>query len=90
MLGVRPEHIELAFERGLAAAVQGVEYLGADSLVTCRIGEATVAVRAPGAVGLARGDPAWLAWAPSAQHVFDRNGRRVAAPAHGQSATMLA
>jgi sn-glycerol 3-phosphate transport system ATP-binding protein len=90
MLGVRPEHIELAFERGLAAAVQGVEYLGADSLVTCRIGEATVAVRAPGSVGLARGDAAWLAWAPSAQHVFDRGGRRVAAPAHHQSATMLA
>ncbi len=37
-LGVRPEHISLGFERGARAEVAAVEYLGADSLVTCRLG----------------------------------------------------
>ena len=40
-LGVRPEHIALGFERGARADVAAVEYLGADSLVTCRLGAAT-------------------------------------------------
>ena len=53
-----------------------IEYLGADSLVTCRLGAATLAVRVPGSVGLARGDAARLAWAPGAQHLFERNGER--------------
>ena len=48
-LGVRPEHIALGFERGARADVAAVEYLGADSLVTCRLGAATLAVRVPGA-----------------------------------------
>src|SRR5436309_11526927 len=38
MLGVRPEHIEIGFERGVRAAVESVEYLGGDSLIVCRVG----------------------------------------------------
>jgi len=38
MLGVRPEHMQLAFETGVRATVDSVEYLGGDSLVSCRIG----------------------------------------------------
>ena len=38
MLGVRPEHMQLAFETGVRADVDSVEYLGGDSLVSCRIG----------------------------------------------------
>jgi len=75
-LGVRPEHIALAFERGLQAEVLDTEYLGADSLLTCRLGSATVAVRTAGRVGLAKGEPAWLTWQPSAQHLFDASGAR--------------
>ena len=37
-LGIRPEHIALGFERGVRAEVAAIEYLGADSLVTCRLG----------------------------------------------------
>jgi sn-glycerol 3-phosphate transport system ATP-binding protein len=80
-LGVRPEHVTLAFERGVRAGVDNVEYLGGDSLVTCRIGEHPLAVRVPGSVGLQRGDAAWLTWAPGAQHYFDPSGRRAEAPA---------
>ena len=89
-LGVRPEHIALGFERGVRAAVTAVEYLGADSLLTCAVGTATVAVRVGGAVGLAKGETTWLAWAQGAQHLFDRDGARRDARADREPATLLA
>jgi sn-glycerol 3-phosphate transport system ATP-binding protein len=89
-LGVRPEHIALGFERGARADVAAIEYLGADSLVTCRLGAATLAVRVPGAVGLSRGDATWLSWAPGAQHVFDRSGERRRAQLQNSTATLVA
>jgi sn-glycerol 3-phosphate transport system ATP-binding protein len=52
LLGVRPEHITLAFERGVPAGVENVEYLGGDSLLTCRVGAQAAAVRVPGMVAL--------------------------------------
>ena len=75
-LGVRPEHVALAIDRGVPATVAAVEYLGADSLVTCRLGAATLAARVSGSVGLTRGDPVRLAWATGAQHVFASDGMR--------------
>ena len=89
-IGVRPEHIEIAFERGVRAAVESVEYLGGDSLVVCRVGTERVAVRASGSVGLSRGESTWLQWSPSAQHYFDATGQRREAHDHQVSATMLA
>ena len=88
MLGVRPEHIELRVDRGHAAVVENVEYLGGDSLVTCRLGAATVSVRIQGAVGVDRDDPIRLAWAGGAQHYFDASGAKACIPAH-DVATML-
>jgi sn-glycerol 3-phosphate transport system ATP-binding protein len=89
-LGVRPEHIALGFQRGVPAAVAAIEYLGADSLVTCRMGAATLAVRVPGSVGLARSDAVRLSWAPGAQHLFDRDGIRRADAVPQQGTTMFA
>ncbi len=89
-LGVRPEHIALEFERGVPATVAAIEYLGGDSLVTCRLGSVTLAVRVPGSIGLARGDPTRLSWAPGAQHLFDRDGIRRTDSVPQESATMLA
>jgi sn-glycerol 3-phosphate transport system ATP-binding protein len=89
-LGVRPEHVALRFERGHRAEVVAVEYLGADSLVTCRLGSATLAVRAPGSVALARGEAAWLEWAPGAQHLFDAGGARRDKVARSEPQTMIA
>ena len=61
MLGVRPEHIELTFERGVRASVDSVEYLGGDSLVACRIGDAAArGARRRAASALSRGDATWL------------------------------
>jgi len=89
-LGVRPEHVVLGFEHGARAEVAAIEYLGADSLVTCRLGAATLAVRVQGSVGLSRGDAAWLSWAPGAQHLFERSGERRAAPAQHPAETQFA
>jgi sn-glycerol 3-phosphate transport system ATP-binding protein len=90
MLGIRPEHIELTFERGVRASVDNVEYLGGDSLLTCRIGTHAVAVRVGGSVALRSGDATWLTWAPGAQHYFDATGVRVAVPAEQPSETRIA
>jgi sn-glycerol 3-phosphate transport system ATP-binding protein len=89
-LGVRPEHISLAFERGVRAVVASVEYLGGDSLVACHVGAQPVAVRVAGSVGIARGDATWLEWAPGAQHWFDPDGVRAGVADRHQPATMLA
>ncbi len=75
-LGLRPEHISLTFERGVRAQVMGAEYLGADSLLACRLGVAAIAVRVPGRVALRAGDVAWLTWSPPAQHFFESDGSR--------------
>jgi sn-glycerol 3-phosphate transport system ATP-binding protein len=73
-LGVRPEHIRLAAQ-GHAAVVQGVEYFGADSIITCAVGaSAGIAVRLTGHAAVAAGDSVCLDWAPERQHFFDAQG----------------
>jgi sn-glycerol 3-phosphate transport system ATP-binding protein len=89
-LGVRPEHIQLAFERGVRGGVENVEYLGGDSLVICRVGAQAVAVRVPGSVGLRAGDATWLRWAPGAEHRFDEEGRRIEIVSSEVPSTLLA
>ena len=89
-LGVRPEHLQLGFEAGVRAGVDGVEYLGGDSLISCRVGGQPIAVRVPGSVALGRGDATWIRWSPGAQHYFNADGLRVSAATRGQPATLLA
>ncbi|OZI66275.1 ABC transporter ATP-binding protein [Bordetella genomosp. 11] len=73
-LGVRPEHIRLS-DQGRPAVVQGVEYFGADSIVTCAVGaSAGIAVRLTGHATAAAGDAVRLDWAPQHQHFFDAKG----------------
>ena len=79
-LGVRPEHIRVQRDGAHTARVEGVEYLGGDSLIACKLGETSIAVRQSGAVGLAGGDVIRLAWASGAQHYFDASGARIRAP----------
>jgi sn-glycerol 3-phosphate transport system ATP-binding protein len=76
LLGIRPEDIALG-ERGIEARVESAEYLGADTIVACRIGDEPVLVRAAGRVGLAPGAATRLAWREDAIHCFDAaTGRR--------------
>ena len=89
-LGIRPEHVVLGFHRGARAEVAAIEYLGADSLVTCRLGSVSIAARVAGSSGLARGDSTWLAWVPGAQHLFEADGARRADMFRQAPETLLA
>jgi sn-glycerol 3-phosphate transport system ATP-binding protein len=78
-LGIRPEHIRITND-GIAAIVTSAEYHGADTVVTARVGEESLLVRAPGQVALAPGSQVKLGWVPDAIHVFDaETGTRAAA-----------
>ncbi len=89
-LGVRPEHIVVDFKNGLKADVASVEYLGADSLVTCRLGSTVIAARVAGGVGVSRGDAIRISWPPGAQHLFDSAGKRRADVDEQQMTTSFA
>ena len=71
LLGVRPEEVRVAVGPGVAARVVSVEYLGADSIVTCVAGTETLAMRSAGGSELGPGASLALEWATEAVHVFD-------------------
>jgi sn-glycerol 3-phosphate transport system ATP-binding protein len=82
VLGLRPEDITLDGDPSgqLHARITAVEYLGADALVTCMVGDRPIVVRTSGALAPPRGATVSLRWDVSAMHVFDAaDGRRVAA-----------
>ena len=69
-LGVRPEDIEISDGAGVPAIVCSLEYLGADSIVDCRIGEQTVSVRTHGRIEIEPGTQVNLAWSLENVHYF--------------------
>jgi sn-glycerol 3-phosphate transport system ATP-binding protein len=71
LLGVRPEDMRLAQGGGVAARVETVEYLGADSIIAANIGTQKLSVRVAGRCLLTPGSRIQLAWEPTAQHLFD-------------------
>jgi sn-glycerol 3-phosphate transport system ATP-binding protein len=74
--GIRPETLRLA-EHGIQARVKHAEYLGADTVVSCVVGEVTLLARLPGHVSLDDGAPVCLA-TDEAIHIFDAaSGRRI-------------
>ncbi len=81
LLGVRPEDIALTSGPGIPARLTTLEYLGADSILTCAVGDQALAVRAPGRVELPVGAAVTLIWKPDTTHLFDAatGARRVPA-----------
>ncbi len=82
LAGLRPEDITLA-PSGLPGRVEGVEYFGADSILSVDIGGPHVAVRLQGRPALGPGDTVHLGWPADALHLFDPTTgmrREVAAP----------
>ena len=67
--GIRPEHLRLA-SSGVPAIVSDTEYLGADTVMTCTAGDATLLVRLPGRVILPAGTAVCLAL-DDRVHLFD-------------------
>ncbi len=77
ILGIRPEDISIS-ENGLPAELLFADYLGADSIVTARIGKQDLVVRMPGRVRVRDGERVGLSWPDDALHVFDSDtGRRI-------------
>ncbi|HET7881918.1 MAG TPA: TOBE domain-containing protein, partial [Acetobacteraceae bacterium] len=74
--GIRPE--SLAFgQEGIPAHVDYAEYLGADTVVVCRVGEEPMLVRLPGRVIVKSGTGVRLV-TDAPLHLFDaRSGARV-------------
>lgn len=84
LLGIRPEDIALG-PGGMEAAIETVEYLGADTILACRAGGQRVLVRLAGQSALKAGARVGLTWAPAARHLFDKaSGRRLDGAADGR------
>ncbi len=69
-LGIRPEDIVVGAS-GVPGSVEYLEYLGADSVLKCRVGAEQLVVRAPGRLRVAPGELVHLNWNSAAQHFFD-------------------
>jgi sn-glycerol 3-phosphate transport system ATP-binding protein len=78
LVGVRPEHIVFVEREAKArGSVIGTDYHGADTIVSVRVGENTVLVRAEGRVRVVAGAPVQLGWEPRNAHLFDaKSGAR--------------
>lgn len=89
MIGVRPEAIRLTDKGGTPAVVDAVEYLGADTILSCLVGDRTLLVRHPGEVFFKRGTGLHLDWGKEAEHQFDRDsGRRLTTSTSGLNERM--
>ena len=74
--GIRPESLRLA-EHGIPARVGYAEYLGADTVIACRVGDVPMLARLPGRVVLGSGTQVCLA-TEEPVHLFDAgSGRRI-------------
>ncbi|MAT87381.1 MAG: ABC transporter ATP-binding protein [Aestuariivita sp.] len=69
--GIRPEALALSDSGFLKGEVRNVEYLGADAMVECRVGDEFLLCRAPGRIKLKKGSSVNLAFDLGDLHVFD-------------------
>jgi sn-glycerol 3-phosphate transport system ATP-binding protein len=78
VLGIRPEHVRLTDDGGVPAVVATAEYMGADTIVGCRVGKQPIAARLEGRPRLAPGVAVRLTWPERHVHWFDaQTGRRI-------------
>jgi sn-glycerol 3-phosphate transport system ATP-binding protein len=70
LIGVRPEAARIG-SSGVQARVVAVEYLGADTLIETRLGEASFTIRAPGKRDVAQGQSIHIEWSRADAHSFD-------------------
>ncbi|MFO7265926.1 MAG: ABC transporter ATP-binding protein [Limnochordales bacterium] len=79
VLGIRPEHVEVAPEPGdgaLRGTVQMTEVLGRDVLVTVRCRDQVIRALVPGRSRFAAGHAVWIKLPPAALHLFDAETER--------------
>jgi multiple sugar transport system ATP-binding protein len=70
VLGIRPEHLRQV-PNGIEATVDVVEPLGADTLVSCRVGVETMVARLPGDTAVLPGDAIRLGFDVTDAMLFD-------------------
>ncbi|MDF2368207.1 ABC transporter ATP-binding protein [Sneathiella sp.] len=76
LIGIRPEAIRVE-DGGVKATIRNIEYLGADTLIDCRIGDAPCLVRVSGDIPPS-GNEISLTWPIEKVHLFDpTSGRRI-------------
>lgn len=77
-VGIRPEALNLDPAGAIKATIGHVEYMGADAMVDCRIGDQTLPCRLSGKAELTPGAPVSLSVASEDLHAFETaNGRRL-------------
>ena len=77
-LGIRPEHVQVTEDGPWQAEVLSMEYLGADSVLACSLGQQQIAVQVAGNPGFKPGHSLRLSFATDALHYFDaQTGARV-------------
>jgi len=80
-VGVRPEHIRISDGRGIEATVEHVEYMGADVLAECRIGNSKLLARVAGNSSLQVQSKVSLEWPRDQTHFFNsQHGGRMEVP----------
>jgi sn-glycerol 3-phosphate transport system ATP-binding protein len=72
LIGVRPEHIRIV-DAGERAVVQTSEYFGADTIISCGIGQQSFRMRVPGRAEMPNGATVQLGWEEGAIHFFDKS-----------------
>ncbi len=76
ILGIRPEHITLSNEQGWPAEVLAVEYLGASSVLACRIGTQELSAMVDGSTRIQAGEKLHLHCANENLHFFDATHKK--------------
>lgn len=80
-VGVRPEHLRVSEQSGLDATVQNVEYMGADVLAVCRVGQSSVIARVEGHSQLQPNSAIKITWPVEQTKFFDgQTGEKLANP----------
>ena len=75
--GIRPESLAINDSGLIKGTVGNIEYLGADTLIECKVGNEFLLCRAPGRTRLTEGTPINLAFNVKDLHVFNTaSGRR--------------
>jgi sn-glycerol 3-phosphate transport system ATP-binding protein len=83
LIGVRPEEIFLA-DNGAEARLVNVEYLGADKILHCELGESPVLIRASRDTATQIGSNVRIAWKCESVHLFsEETGKRIFQPEAG-------
>ena len=76
ILGIRPEHVQISENIGWPAEVTSVEYLGANSVIACRIGNQEISVMAGGNSKVCIGAKLYLKCPLDSLHFFDATHKR--------------